>query len=291
MPTSVKGTSRSAKIEQVTGLKGTYNEKENVLKVGFPRSDVPVTIDGAKLTPFLGLGTWSAFTPESEGQVMMMADTVLFGDEVNPVMSTALENGLQVTALHNHFLFEEPAVYFMHIAGQGGLEEVATGVRRCYDKIKEIRAAHPQPAKTFSGQPLPKESSITAAPLDGILGVKGETKEGMYKAVIGREIEMECGCTAGKDMGVNTWAAFAGSDENAVVDGDFAMAEAEVQDVLKTLRTGGINIVAIHQHMVQTTPTMIFLHYWGRGKAGELAKTLRAAMDTQARDLLTETHR
>jgi hypothetical protein len=210
-----------------------------------------------------------------------MGDLVLMQDEVNPVMSAALENGLAVTALHNHFFYVDPKVYFMHIGGEGALEKLATGVKRALDKVKEIRAATPQPATGFGGTPLPAQSSITGKTIEENLGVKGQANNGMFKVVIGRTTKMPCGCTVGKEMGVNTWAAFAGTDDNALVDGDFAVAEDELQPVLKSLRHVGINIVAIHSHMTHENPRILFLHYWGKGKAAELAKALKQALEAQ----------
>src|SRR5438132_4807304 len=126
----------TAKIDELTGLKGKFNKEENVYKVSFPRNDVKVSVENWQMPPFMGLGTWAAFLPASHGEAMVMGDTVLFEDEVNPVMSVALENGLSVTALHNHFFFDEPKVYFMHIGGMGSVEQLASAVRKLYDKIK-----------------------------------------------------------------------------------------------------------------------------------------------------------
>src|SRR5436190_22481153 len=136
-----------AKIDEVTGLKGKLSEKENVYKVTWPRGDVKVTVDGWTMPPFMGLGTWAAFTETKDG-AMVMGDTVLFEDEVNDAMSAALDNGLSVTALHNHFFFDKPKVFFMHIEGEGGVERLAGAVRKVYDKIKEIRAPDPKPAES-----------------------------------------------------------------------------------------------------------------------------------------------
>src|SRR5881396_1860086 len=155
----------TAKIDQITGLKGKLNEKEGVYRITFPRSDVKVAVDGWTMPPFMGLGTWAAFTQGSHTEAMVMGDTVLFEDEVNPAMSVALGSGLSVTALHNHFLFDHPKVYFMHLEGQGTVEELATAVRKVYDKIKEIRAANPQPKDSFGAVSLPEKNSISAAPL------------------------------------------------------------------------------------------------------------------------------
>ena len=269
------------RIEQLTGLKGAWNATEGVFKVTAPRNDVKVSVDGWTMPPFMGLASWAAFNEGKTNAAMVMGDTVLFQDEVNPVLSVALDNGLSVTALHNHFFYDEPKVYFMHIGGEGSVEKLATAVRKVWDKVNEIRVANPQPATTFGGALLPAKNSITGKTIEDILGVKGQTNNGMFKVVIGRTTKMPCGCELGKDMGVNTWAAFAGADDNALVDGDFAVLEEELQPVLKSLRHEGINIVAIHSHMTQENPRILFLHYWGRGKADDLAKSLKAARTTQ----------
>jgi hypothetical protein len=232
------------------------------------------------MPPFMGLGSWAAFTEGKMGGAMVMGDTVLFQDEVNPAMSAALDNGLSVTALHNHFFYDEPKVYFMHIGGEGSAEKLATAVRKVWDKIKEIRAANPQPTTTFGSAPLPAQSSITGKTIEDILVVKGQSNNGMFKVVVGRTTKM-MDTEVGKEMGVNTWAAFAGADDSALVDGDFAVLEVELQPVLKSLRHDGINIVAIHSHMTQENPRILFLHYWGRGKGADLAKALKSALDTQ----------
>ena len=271
-----------AKINEVTGLTGTYNEDEKVFKVTVPRGDLGISVDGWKMPAFMGLTTWAAFTDGKEKEAMVMGDLVLLQDEVNPVMSALLDAGLSVTALHNHFFHDEPKTYFMHISGEGSAEQLAKGVRAALDKVKEIRAASSEPAKNFGGG-IPEKSAVAAAPLAAILGGKPQEKDGMVKFVFGRSAKMPCGCEVGKEMGVNTWAAFAGTDENAVVDGDFACLEGELQGVLKSLRAGGIHIVAIHHHMTMEDPRYVFLHYWGRGDAAGLATKLKAALDTQSK--------
>jgi len=270
----------NAKIETIIGLKGTFFKDENTFKVSSPRNDVPVSVDGIKLPPFMGLTSWVAFNSKESAQSMIMGDLVLFEDEVNPVMSAAFDAGIDVTALHNHFFYDNPKVYFMHIAGEGSAEKLAKAVRACFDKVKEIRSAKKTPATSFGGKKLPAKNSITPNVIEPILGA-GEAKDGMYKIVIGRTVSMECGCKVGKNMGVNTWAAFMGSDDNALVDGDFAVLENELQGVLKSLRSSGINIVAIHQHMTNEKPRMLFLHYWGKDTAQNLAMAVKKALDTQ----------
>jgi Domain of Unknown Function (DUF1259) len=265
----------TAKIDQLTGLKGKMNEKEGVYKVTFPRNEVNVVVDGWTLPPFMGLGTWAAFTPTKDG-AMVMGDTVLFEDEVNAAMSAALDNGLNVTALHNHFFFDHPKIYFMHVEGEGAVDKLAGGVRKVYDAAKQIRAASPNPKESFGAAPLPEKSSITAAPLNEMFGAQGESKDGMLKFTFGRPATMH-GVKIDNAMGVNTWAAFAGSDDNAIVDGDFAVTEDELQPTARSLLKEKINIVAIHQHMTHEQPRMMFFHYWGRGRAKDLAQAIKGA--------------
>lgn len=271
----------TAKIDEITGIKGTLNEAEGVHKVSLPRDDVKVRVDGWQMPPFMGLTSWASFMKGEKAPAMVMGDLVLFQDEVNPVMSAAFDAGLSVTALHNHFFYDEPKVYFMHIAGEGEVEKLAAAVKAAFAKVKEIRAAQPQPATMF-GKPLPEKNAISGAAIDEVLESKGQAKDGMFKVVIGRKAKMPCGCEIGKEMGVNTWAAFAGTDEEAVVDGDFAVSEDELQPVLKSLRAARINIVAIHQHMTHEEPRIMFLHYWGRGKAIDLARAVKDAVGKTA---------
>ena len=263
------------KIDQITGLKGKLNEKENVYKVTWPRGDVKVTVDGWTMPPFMGLGTWAAFT-ETTGGAMVMGDTVLFEDEVNAAMSTALENGLNVTALHNHFFFDHPKVFFMHIEGEGSVDQLASAVRKMYDAVKQVRTASPQPKDTFGANPLAEKSAISTELLNKIFETQGDAKDGMIKFTFGRPASMH-GTKIDNTMGVNTWAAFAGTDDNAVVDGDFAVTEDTLQPVLKSLVRNHIYIVAIHQHMTHEQPRIMFFHYWGRGPAKELAANIKSA--------------
>src|SRR5438552_2454696 len=276
---SVAAGLNTARIDELTGLKGKMNEKEGVYKVTFPRDDVKVVVDGWAMPPFMGLGTWAAFKGESD-KAIVMGDTVLFEDEVNAAISAALDNGLSVTALHNHFFFDHPKVFFMHIEGEGTIEKLASAVKKVYGTTKAIRGPDPKPAESFSvvGEPsLPEKNSIGAAPLNEIFGTQSESKDGMVKCTIGRPAKMH-GVNIDKDMGVNTWAAFAGTDDNAVVDGDFAVTEDELQPVLKSLLKDKINIVAIHQHMTHEEPRIMFFHYWGHGPAKDLANAVKGGL-------------
>ncbi len=281
LPLTASAALDTNRIAQITGLSGTWTAAEGVFKVTLPRIDLPVTVDGWKMPPFMGLTSWAGFVDGKTAEAMVMGDLVLFQDEVNPVMSALLDNGLKVTALHNHFFFDEPKVYFMHIEGEGTAEAMANGVKKALAASKEVRTANPQPAKSF-GKPMPNENAISAAAMEMVLG-KGQANNGMFKFVVGRKAKMPCGCDATKEMGVNTWAAFAGTDDDAVVDGDFAVLEDELQVVLKSLRASGVNIVAIHSHMTHENPRILFLHYWGRGPAGTLAKAVKSALDTQTK--------
>jgi hypothetical protein len=269
-----------SKVEASTGLKPEV--AEGVVRVSYPRNEVKVEVDGWTMPPFMGLTSWAGFTPgEKPGvEAMVMGDLVLFEDEVSDVMSALLDNGIQVTALHNHFFYDKPKVFFMHIEGEGKVESLGKGVRSALDTLKAVRAKSPQPKERFDGAAIPAKSSIDGLKVEAVFGVKGTAKDGMYKVVIGRTTATAaCGCKIGKAMGVNTWAAFAGTDDNAIVDGDFAVTEDELQPVLKSLRAGGIHVVAIHHHMVGEQPRILFLHYWGRGPAANLATTVKKALD------------
>src|SRR5579871_6604163 len=268
-----------ARIDEITGAKGEYTETEDVYKVSFPRGDLKVTVDGWAMQPFMGTTSWAAFTTAGDSQTMVMGDLALAEDEVNPVMSVLLASGIEITALHNHFFFDRPRVMFMHIGGQGDAAKLADAVRKAMDQVHTIRAARPSPQDAFLSSPPPDASSISAPPLEQVFGNKAQPNHGMLKFTFGRTTRVH-GHELAKQMGVNTWAAFAGSDDNAFVDGDFAMHESELQGVLKTLRDTGINIVAIHNHMTHEEPRLMFLHYWGRGKAADLARGVKSALDT-----------
>jgi len=263
----------SARIEQLTGAKGKWDRNQGVFKVSIPRSDLAVTVGGVRLTPPSGLTSWAAFEAAAD-EAMVMGDMVLTEDQVNPVLSTALDNGLDVTALHNHFLGESPRVMFMHIGGGGSAEQLAEAVGKVFARIQE--PGTPLPSADID----PAHTQLDVEKIAATLGRRGDLSGGVYKVTIGRAARMH-GHPIGTTMGVNTWAAFSGTDEQAAVDGDVAMLESELQPVLKALRHADIQIVAIHQHMTGEQPRVMFLHYWGAGKAEDLAKAVKAALDTQ----------
>jgi hypothetical protein len=265
------------KIGQASGAKATTTP-DGVVRIAWPRTDVKVQVDGMPLKPFAGLGSWAAFIPSPHG-AMVMGDTVVFEDEVTPAMDAAFANGLEVSGLHNHFFHEEPKVYFMHVGGMGDPEKLAAAVKALWDAIKRVRADQPQPGTRFAGE-TPKAGTVTAGPIEKVLGEKAESQDGVVKVTIGRDITMH-GVKAGKSMGVTTWAAFSGADDLAAVDGDFAMTADEVQPVLRALRKADIHIVALHNHMVGEQPALYFTHFWGKGPAEKLAEGFKSALDAQ----------
>ncbi len=273
------GTVRSrgldtALIERLTGARGSLDAASGVFKVTVPRTDLSVRVAGTRVTPAMGLTSWAAF--ERMGRhVMVMGDMVVLEDQVNPVIDAALGAGLEVTALHNHFFWDSPKVMFMHVGGMGDEAAMAGAIGKVLAAIRETSGGRGDPP-TADADPV--KTRLDPKKIDAILGHTGALADGVYKVVIGRETRMN-GAVVGAAMGVNTWAAFVGSDRSAVVDGDFAMLEGELQGVLKALRAAGINIVAIHQHMAGDSPRILFLHYWGVGPAADLARGLRAALD------------
>jgi hypothetical protein len=260
-----------ATIEAVTGMTGDLNEKEGVYKLSVPRDDLRVTTAGVKMTPSMGLTAWAAFSKPSN-HVMVMGDIVMTEGQVNTVMSAALDSGLEVTALHNHFFDDEPKIMFMHISGAGTEKSLAEAVRNVFNALQHSRNM------TFPRAHIdPSKSTLNPKILDVVFKKPGTYKEGVYKITFGRKTEMEHG-EAGNAMGVNTWVAATGSSKIAVVDGDFAMLESELQPVLRILRKANIQIVAIHNHMTAENPRIMFLHYWGVGPIADLAKGIKAAL-------------
>jgi hypothetical protein len=257
------------------GRKGDF--AANVLKVNFPRSDLQISVAGvATPTPF-GFGGWVALTKGDAGHFVMMGDLVLLQEEVNPVMSALLEHGIEVTALHNHFFWAQPAIFYMHVHSHGDALDLAHRVKPALDLIGHVAAA-----PTFGGSTgTPLTGTLDTAAIARTVGHAGEQTGAVYKITIGRDdlAVKEIGATINARMGLNTWAAFYGSDQNAVVAGDVAMLESEVTPVLKALRSNGLDVVAIHHHMTGVRPMIIFLHYWGRGPAEKLAAGFRAALD------------
>ncbi len=249
--------------------------KAGVLKVNIPRNDLKMTIQGVSTpTPF-GFGGWVAMTKGTDGTEVLMGDLVLLQEEVNPVMSALLDNGIEVTALHNHFFWDDPHVYFMHVHGMGKAADLAKRIKPGLDLIGHPPAPASAPATSGSAP------TLDTAKIAKIVGHEGEQSGAVYKITVGRDdLNMkEHGATINARMGLNTWAAFVGTDQDAAIAGDVAMLESEVTPVLKSLRKNGIDVVAIHNHMIEARPVVIFLHYWGRGPAEKLAASFKAALD------------
>ena len=262
-----------ADYQQVLSTLGRQGDfKASVLKVNVPRNDVSVTVAGVKTpTPF-GFGGWVAFTKGANAEHVMMGDLVLTQDEVNPVMSALLDHGIDVTALHNHFFWDEPRMFYMHVHGHGAAADLAARLKPALDMIGKSAA----PAA-----PAAVSSTLDTAKIAQIVGRPGDQMGSVYKITVGRDdlSIKEMGATINARMGLNTWAAFVGTNESAAIAGDVAMLAGEVTPVLKSLRGSGISVVAIHHHMTGTEPAIYFLHYWGTGSAEKLATGFKAALD------------
>ncbi|MBI3565390.1 MAG: DUF1259 domain-containing protein [Elusimicrobia bacterium] len=243
-------------------------------KVSVPRTDLSVSVDGFRIVPAMGLTAWLAFAPHGEA-AMLMGDLVLTEGELPRVQKAAVAAGLSVSAIHNHFLRDEPKVMFMHVGGVGRAEDLAASARKVLD------AFAPKPAA-----PAAARSSLDGAALDALVGHKGADDSGVHKIVIGRpDVVVRHGAAAlDAFMGLNTWMAFQGTPERAAVAGDFAMLAPEVDGVIAALVAGGVQVAAVHNHMTVEEPRVVFLHFWGVGPAADLAKTLRAALDKTASD-------
>jgi hypothetical protein len=261
-------------VLKIVGKSGDY--KSNVLKVNIPRNDLHMKVAGMALpTPF-GFGGWFAMTKGDSGHDVLMGDLVLTQEEVNPVMSALLEHGLEVTALHNHFFWDDPRLFYMHVHGHGQAVDLANEIKPALNLIGRGAPKPPTAASVAVTKP-----TLDTAKLAKIVGHEGEQSGAVYKITVGRDdlSVKEMGATINARMGLNTWAAFAGTDEDAAIAGDIAMLETEVTPTLKALRAHGLDVVAIHHHMTNSKPMIIFLHYWGRGPADKLATGFKSALD------------
>jgi hypothetical protein len=264
------------KVDETLGR--TAAVASDVHRYGFPRTDLMVTLDGVTIKPAFALGGWTAFKP-MHGGTMMMGDLVLLETEINPVMSKMIENGLEITAIHNHVLRGSSATFYMHIAGHGDPVKLAAAIRAGLAESKTPLTAAP-PAS-----PPPAVDLDTAA-LDGIIGVKGQANGGVYQFNVPRRDPVtENGMTLAPvgPMGVAIAMNFqpTGSGK-AAITGDFVLTANEVNPVIKALRTNGIEVTAIHSHMLDEQPRLIFMHFWANDDALKLARGLRAAIDQTA---------
>ena len=273
----------TATIEKIIGIRGKSNKGE--YKITVPQNDLNVMVDGFKIVPAMGLGTWVAFTPSVNG-VMVMGDIIVTETDLKPVQQEVIKQGLTITAIHNHFVRNHPNVMYMHIDGSGKTEEMAEKAKTILEKVKALRGNDPA-AGTASSEAV--QNTIDTGALKKIIG-QGTTEisKGVFKFTIGRpDVNLtEHGSPISTFLGFNTWAAFQGTPEKAAVAGDFTMLENEVAPVIKSLVENGIEVVAIHNHMVHEKPKVFFLHYWGIGSAEELAKGLRAALDQTGKNTM-----
>lgn len=265
-------------IAEASGAKATI-APDGVVRIGWLRDDVPVKVDRVPFPAAAGLGSWAAFK-QDHGRTLMMGDTVVFQDEVDAAMDAAFANGLDVTALHNHFFYDEPRVYFMHIHGHGDAEALGAAVKAVWDAVKRVRSANAIPEDHFPGV-NPSEGQIDPKDIERITKLKASpVSSSLVKVSIGRDASMH-GIPFSESMGLNTWAAFSGSSLEASMDGDFAMTADEVPAVLKTLRANGVHIVALHNHMFGEQPGFYFTHFWGKGTVYELAYAFGSAIEAQ----------
>ena len=278
LPVFAQAPDIPADYQQVLSTLGKQGDfKDNVLKVNIPRNDLKVTVAGvATPTPF-GFGGWVAMTKGDGGHQVLMGDLVLLQDEVNPVMSALLDNGLDVTALHNHFFWDEPRIFYMHVHGHGTAADLARKLKPALDLIGKPSTGSSAAPPASTAPP----ATLNTARLTEIVGAQGEQTGAVYKFTLGRnDLKVkEMGALINARMGLNTWAAFTGTNEKAAIAGDVAMLETEVTPVLKALRKNGLDVVAIHHHMTNDRPVIIFLHYWGTGPADKLAMGFKAAVD------------
>jgi hypothetical protein len=250
----------------------------DVHRYGFPRTDLQVTVDGVTIKPSLALGGWAAFKP-AHGGAMVMGDLVLLDTEIAPVMSKLIENGVEITAVHNHVLRGNPATYYMHIGGHGDPVKLATAIRTALAESKTPLTA-PTPG-------TPPAIDLDTAQIDQIIGGKGTNNGGVYAIGVPRKDPINEGdmqiAPAGP-MGVATAINFQPTGGGkAAITGDFVLADSEVNPVIKALRASGIEVTAIHSHMLSEQPRLIFMHFWANDDAIKLAKGLRTALDKTAR--------
>lgn len=265
------------KIEEVTGMKGT--EKNGEYKITVPQNDLSIIVDGFKIIPPMGLGSWAAFTP-CDDSAMVMGDIIVTENDLKAVQAEVIRQGFAITAIHNHFVRNRPNVMYMHIDGKGKVENLSVSVKAIFDKVKESRGKDPKSSPADS-----VGNSLNISMLDSIIGHKGEMSKGVYKYTIGRpDVSLlEHGIPVSSFMGFNTWAAWQGTPDKAAVAGDFTMLEDEVAPVIKALVENGLEVVAVHNHMVHEEPRIFFLHYWGVGPMDRLANGFKAALNKTSR--------
>ena len=254
-------------IELTLGSKGQV--QEGALIVRFPRGDLKVAVDGEQMPTALGFVSWTAWKNMGHTTVVM-GDLVLLEKEINPVISVLEQANIDVTAVHSHFIYDNPRIMFLHLYGAGRGKSLALGIRNAL-----LKTSTPLQDGTGSSASL----SLETKRIDEIIGYSGINAGGVYKITVGRPGVSVRGMDLTSGMGMNSWAGFTGTSQRAHVAGDIAMTGAEVNRVIRALRRGGIEIVALHNHMLDEEPRMFFLHFWGTGPAEILAQTIREALN------------
>ena len=260
-------------VEQAIGRAGQV-QGDGAYKIGLPRGDMKVTVEGVALKPALALGSWVAFSSLG-ADAMMMGDLVLAEDEVPPVMASLQDNGIEITALHNHVLHESPRVMYMHIAGHGDAAKLAGAVKQA---VSLTRTPAPSPAPAASAQP---NIDIDTAAIEEALGHKGKVNGGVFQVGVPRaESITEAGMKIPASVGLSTALNFQPTGGGkAAITGDFVLLSSEVNNVIKALRQNGIQPTAIHSHMLQEQPRLFFMHFWANDDAVKLARGLKQALD------------
>lgn len=268
-----------AAIEQAMGKKGTYNQAQAVHTTPLPRNDLKVTVQGEPVPIPFGFGGWASIKKTLDGKgAVLMSDTVLLEEEVNPLISAAHANGLEISAIHNHFFYEQPRIFYMHLHGMGTPRELASRFAATIRDSK-LSPANQPPATANAAQAAKPAFDLPV--LDNIVRYTGVVNGPTYKYTVGRDdlTVMAMGAEMTAAIGLNSWASFAGNADNARVAGDIAMLEGEVNPVIKALRQNDLEVVALHNHMLGDDPRIFFLHYYGKGPAAKLAGGFRAALD------------
>ncbi|MGM9510780.1 DUF1259 domain-containing protein [Larkinella sp. GY13] len=273
-------------IATALGKKGTYNEAQAVYTVPLPRNDLKVTVKGEVVPISFGFGGWVSFKKTVDGQqTVMMSDTVLLETEVNSLIDATHAAGLEISAIHNHFFYEQPRIFYMHLHGVGTVADLAKKYAQAIGNTKLFPANQPTPVAQSGTTPSTGKDFFDLPALDAIVNYTGSVNGPTYKYTVGRDdvkiIAMGAEMTAA--IGLNSWASFAGKQADAHIAGDIAMLESEVNAVVRTLRQHKLEVVALHHHMLGEQPRTVFLHYYGRGPAPELAKGFRAALNQLGR--------
>ena len=265
------------KVDDVFGRKAAVISGD-AHRYGFPRSDLNVTLDGVTIKPALALGGWVAFKPMN-GDAMVMGDLVLLEDEINPVVTKLVENGIEITAVHNHLLRANPATFYLHVGGMGDPVKLATAIRNGLAQSKTPLAT---PAAT-----TPPPIELDTAQLDEIIGVKGQANGGVYQFGVPRRdpiMQQDAPLTPPGPLGMATGIAFEPTGgAKAAITGDFVLTADEVNPVVKALRANGIEVTALHSHMLGEQPRLFFMHFWANDDAIKLAHGLRSALDKMAK--------